>query len=61
MSRPAPVQRILAGQPAVDGRPRYAGPPILALGFRPFYLLAAAFAALGMALWAGSLLSLIHI
>ena len=56
MSRPAPVQRILAGQPAVDGRPRYAGPPILALGFRPFYLLAAAFAALGMALWAGSLL-----
>ncbi len=51
MPRPAPLLTI--GQPDPASRVPYAGHPVFALGFRPFYLLAAAFAALAMALWAG--------
>lgn len=41
--------------PAAAGRATtYAGPAWLALGFRPFYLVAAAFAALSVPLWLGS-------
>ncbi|WP_296226663.1 NnrS family protein [Ralstonia sp. UBA689] len=50
MPRPAPLLTI--GQPDPASRVPYAGHPVFALGFRPFYLLAAGFAALGMALWA---------
>lgn len=53
MPRPAPLLTI--GQPDPASRVPYAGHPVFALGFRPFYLLAAAFAALGMALWAALL------
>ncbi len=51
MPRSAPLLTI--GQPDPAGRVPYAGHPVFALGFRPFYLLAATFAALAMALWAG--------
>ncbi|KHK57137.1 short-chain dehydrogenase [Ralstonia sp. A12] len=54
MPRPAPLLTI--GQPDPASRVPYAGPPVFALGFRPFYLLAAAFAAAGMAAWAMLLL-----
>ncbi|MDE2201227.1 MAG: NnrS family protein [Burkholderiaceae bacterium] len=50
MPRSAPLLHI--GQPDPASRVPYAGHPVFALGFRPFYLLAAAFAALAMALWA---------
>lgn len=50
MPRPAPLLKI--GQPDPASRVPYAGHPVFALGFRPFYLLAAAFAALAMPLWA---------
>ena len=54
MPRPAPLLTI--GQPDPASRVSYAGHPAFALGFRPFYLLAAAFAAIGMAAWAVLLL-----
>lgn len=54
MPRPAPLLTI--GQPDPASRMPYAGHPVFALGFRPFYLLAAAFAAIGMAVWAALLL-----
>ncbi|MHA6907782.1 NnrS family protein [Ralstonia pseudosolanacearum] len=54
MPRPAPLLNI--GQPDPASRVPYTGLPVFALGFRPFYLLAAAFAVIGMALWAGLLL-----
>ncbi|MGM3274796.1 NnrS family protein [Ralstonia sp. 24A2] len=54
MPRPAPLLTI--GQPEPASRVPYAGHPVFALGFRPFYLLAAAFAAIGMAVWAALLL-----
>ena len=57
MPRPAPLLTI--GQPDPASRVPYAGRPVFALGFRPFYLLAAAFAALGMALWAALLLGVL--
>jgi len=57
MSRQAPLLTI--GQPDPASRMPYAGRPVFALGFRPFYLLAAAFAALGMALWATLLLGVL--
>ena len=57
MSRQAPLLTI--GQPDPASRMPYAGRPVFALGFRPFYLLAAAFAALGMALWAALLLGVL--
>ncbi|CBJ36285.1 conserved membrane protein of unknown function, NnrS like protein [Ralstonia solanacearum CMR15] len=54
MPRPAPLLNI--GQPDPASRIPYTGLPVFALGFRPFYLLAAAFAVIGMALWAALLL-----
>jgi len=57
MPRQAPLLTI--GQPDPASRMPYAGRPVFALGFRPFYLLAAAFAALGMALWAALLLGVL--
>jgi len=54
MPRSAPLLTI--GQPDPASRMPYAGHPAFALGFRPFYLLAAAFAAIGMAVWAALLL-----
>lgn len=50
MPRHAPLLTI--GKPDPASRLPYAGRAVFALAFRPFYLLAAAFAALGMALWA---------
>nr|WP_311529567.1 NnrS family protein [uncultured Ralstonia sp.] len=57
MPRPAPLLTI--GKPDPASRLPYAGRAVFALGFRPFYLLAAAFAALGMALWAALLLGVL--
>ncbi|NWK43775.1 NnrS family protein [Ralstonia pickettii] len=57
MPRQAPVLTI--GKPDPASRASYTGLPVFALGFRPFYLLAAAFAALGMALWAALLLGVL--
>jgi uncharacterized protein involved in response to NO len=37
-----------------DARPAYAGPALFSLGFRPFFLLGAAWAALAVPLWLGS-------
>ncbi|WP_104656884.1 NnrS family protein [Ralstonia insidiosa] len=54
MPRSAPLLTI--GQPDPASRVPYAGHAVFALGFRPFYLLAAAFAAIGMAAWAALLL-----
>ena len=57
MPRPAPLLTI--GQPDPASRVPYAGHPVFALGFRPFYLLAAAFSALAMALWAGLMIGVL--
>nr|CCA87040.1 membrane hypothetical protein [Ralstonia syzygii R24] len=55
MRRPAPLLAI--GQPDPASRIPYTGWPLFALGFRPFYLLAAGFAVIGMAAWAALLLN----
>ncbi|PLC43453.1 short-chain dehydrogenase [Ralstonia pickettii] len=57
MPRPAPLLTI--GKPDPASRVPHTGWPVFALGFRPFYLLAAAFAVLGMALWAALLLGVL--
>ncbi len=57
MPRQAPLLTI--GKPDPASRVPYSGRAVFALGFRPFYLLAAAFAALGMALWAALLLGVL--
>ncbi|UCF25396.1 MAG: NnrS family protein [Ralstonia sp.] len=52
MSRhPSPLLTI--GQPDPASRVPYTGLPVFALGFRPFYLLAAVLAVLAVAAWAG--------
>lgn len=53
---PSPAPLLTIGKPDPASRVPYTGWPVFALGFRPFYLLAAAFAVLGMALWAALLL-----
>ncbi|CAH0447582.1 hypothetical protein LMG10661_03649 [Ralstonia syzygii subsp. syzygii] len=55
MRRPAPLLAI--GQPDPASRIPYTGWPLFALGFRPFYLLAAGFAVIGMAASAALLLN----
>ncbi|WP_055324825.1 NnrS family protein [Ralstonia solanacearum] len=55
MPRSAPLLTI--GQPDPASRIPYTGWPLFALGFRPFYLLAAGFAVIGMAAWAALLLN----
>ncbi|CAJ0865979.1 hypothetical protein R20233_01279 [Ralstonia sp. LMG 32965] len=57
MPRPAPLLTI--GKPDPASRVLYTGWPVFALGFRPFHLLATAFAVVGMALWAALLLGVL--
>lgn len=53
----APVFTVLSARPAgAAALPPPAGWPLLRLGFRPFYLLAAAFGALAVPLWVAVLL-----
>ena len=56
-----------APQPQMDseavgaGRFEFAGHPVFALGFRPFYLLAAVFAALALPLWIASYTGIVQV
>lgn len=50
----------MSSEAVSPGRFEFTRHPVLALGFRPFYLLAAVFATIALPLWIASFIGIVH-